>query len=82
MIQVQLAEVFRNVVYNDYPEKCPGMLEGIYNNLIAQVCTLCICMRLYLTCQGSIYLLLLFWFVHNYLLPSCINHSALILHLR
>jgi len=37
MIQTQLGEVFRTVVYNDYPEKWPGLLPELYTSLTSQV---------------------------------------------
>jgi len=44
-IQTQLGEVFRTVVYNDYPEKWPGLLPELCTSLASQVrarvCTLC-----------------------------------------
>jgi len=35
-IQTQLGEVFRTVVYNDYPEKWPGLLPELCTNLASQ----------------------------------------------
>lgn len=36
-IQSQLSEVFKIIVYCDYPQQWPGLLEMLYNNLSAQV---------------------------------------------
>ncbi len=36
-IQSQLSEVFKIIVYCDYPGQWPGLLESLYGNLSAQV---------------------------------------------
>lgn len=36
-IRSQLAEVFKTVVVADFPEKWPGLLQPLYNNLVGQV---------------------------------------------
>lgn len=36
-IQSQLSEVFKMVIYCDYPERWPGLMEALYGNLGAQV---------------------------------------------
>eukprot|EP00798_Chlamydomonas_sp_ICE-L_P030407 gene30407-35412_t len=35
-VQVQLGEVFKSVVYNDFPEKWPQLLPSLYPNLVSQ----------------------------------------------
>ncbi len=37
MVQVQLGEVFKCIVYADYPDKWPGLLPMLYSNLNSQV---------------------------------------------
>lgn len=39
MVQVQLGEVFKTIVYADYPEKWPGLLQNLFPNLVSQVRT-------------------------------------------
>lgn len=34
LVQVQLGDVFKTVVYSDYPEKWPGLLEALCSNLV------------------------------------------------
>lgn len=36
-VQVQLGEVLKTVVYADYPEKWPGLLQALGQNLVSQV---------------------------------------------
>lgn len=37
MVQVQLGEVFKTIVYADYPEKWPTLLQNLFPNLVSQV---------------------------------------------
>ena len=37
IVQSQLSEVAKCIVYCDFPEKWPGVLEAVYNNLNSQV---------------------------------------------
>lgn len=38
VVQVQLGEVFKTIVYSDYPEKWPGLLQALCTNMVNQVC--------------------------------------------
>ena len=37
MVQSQLGEVFKTIVYADFPEKWPTLPQGIFPNLVSQV---------------------------------------------
>lgn len=34
-----MGEVFKSLVYCDYPEQWPGLLEAVYGHLTSQVCS-------------------------------------------
>lgn len=36
VVQVQLGEVFKTIVYSDYPEKWPGLLQALCTNMVNQ----------------------------------------------
>jgi hypothetical protein len=37
LVQSQLAEVFKTLVYCDYPERWPGLLQEVFGHLTSQV---------------------------------------------
>jgi hypothetical protein len=37
LVQSQMAEVFKSLVYSDYPDNWPGLLEAVYGHLTSQV---------------------------------------------
>jgi hypothetical protein len=46
MIQSQMGEVFKSLVYSDFPEAWPGLLEAVYSHLTSHVRLACVYCKL------------------------------------